>query len=111
MKIPVDIPGPIMAQSFSLDTTSACMSQVGIQKAIRRTLAHTLLGSWCRTLLTHALRILDDSAAMSLLPMVMLFRGLSAASWETYREALSCHRIDSTTLDRIDGTGYGAVNP
>lgn len=32
---------PIMAQSLSLDTTSACMSQVGIRKAMRRTLAHT----------------------------------------------------------------------
>lgn len=48
---------------------------------------HTLLGSRCRALeilnvdaMLHALRILDASATMLLLPIAMLLRGVSAAA-------------------------------
>lgn len=62
-----------MAQSLSLDTTSACMSQVGIRKAMRRTLAHiagvtvSSLGEsehgWDATCTSYSPCLCDDAVA------------------------------------------------
>lgn len=94
--------------SLSLDATSACVSQVGIRKAMRRTLAHIAgvtvsnledFEHGCDATCTSYSRCLCDDAVAA------YCNAFPRCEGSFLGDCQSCHHINSTTLDRIDSMG------